>query len=138
MSEKREVTIEGGFFLENILYSLNKIKYKFSTLWAFFFFGWPEKNFHWLTFFAIPSTRNCWENLLRQNQWSLTLKIWLWIKVANIFFNRYIQFKPCIHMKLTETSPWSHHPPIFFFFFMWGGEDVWYANLYSLSLFLHV
>ena len=36
MSEKREVTIEGGFFLENILYSLNKIKYKFSTLWAFF------------------------------------------------------------------------------------------------------
>lgn len=37
MSEKREVTIEGGFFLENILYSLNKIKYKFSTLWAFFF-----------------------------------------------------------------------------------------------------
>ena len=26
MSEKREVTIEGGFFLENILYSLNKIK----------------------------------------------------------------------------------------------------------------
>ena len=43
MSEKREVTIEGGFFLEKILYYLNKIKYKFSTLWAFFFFFVDQK-----------------------------------------------------------------------------------------------